>query len=234
MLIVEGGDCAEAWALGVMAIHNNHAPVSPLITEISDPVSVKKAWWRDLSPRAMDDTADTLHSVVEMVAPDELLTLPRAAAYKRAWKKYDRARSMKLHLSNWRDTYFERLTRGDGYNRLDDIIDKMRSWSTRRVAPFYAHTTSNDAGGIVPIGSPCLQYIQFVQRDKDRLDLFALYRNHDFFLKALGNYIGLGRLLAFVAQESNQVPGKLTCFSVNAYLDQQRKVCPVAQKILGL
>src|SRR5581483_3400374 len=113
----------------------------------------------------------------------------------------------------------------------DEIIEKMKAWNGRRVAAFYAHTTYSTIDAIVPIGSPCLQYVQFVQRPENKLDLFAVYRNHDFFLKALGNYIGLGRLLAFVSRETAQVPGLLTCFSINAYLDNQRKVCALAQPL---
>jgi len=170
-----------------------------------------------------------------MVGPDELTNtkLKRKNAYNHAWKKFDRCRALGRHLSNWRETYFERLTRNEnGSNRLETIIDKMNNWQTRRVSSFYAHTTSNSLDNVVPIGSPCLQYIQFVQRDDDKVDLFALYRNHDFFRKALGNFIGLGRVLAFVARETQQVPGKLTCFSVNAYLDNQRQVCDVAEQVL--
>jgi thymidylate synthase len=233
MKCVTGDNCAEAWARGALAVHENHGPLSPLVTEIIDPCFFDVAWMSDLSPRKLVPSADTLHSVIEMVGPDELAKFQRPDVYIRAWKKYDRCRSRGRHLSNWRDTYFERLTRDNAYNRLDDIITKMRTWQARRVAPFYAHTNSNAAGGIVPIGSPCLQYVQFAQRGDNKIDLFALYRNHDFFLKALGNFIGLGRVLAFVARETNQVPGKLTCFSVNAYLDHQGKVCPLARQILN-
>ncbi len=232
---VLGSDCAKAWALGVKAIRDNHGPISPLVTEITDPCTVEVEWWKSLSPRTISASENTLHAVVEMVGPDEL-TMPglsRQQVFQRAWTKFDRCRSRGIRLSNWHDTYFERLTRGeDGSNRIDEVIEKMNTWGGRRVAPYYAHTVSNSTGGIVPIGSPCLQYVQFVQRADSMLDMFALYRNHDFFLKALGNFVGLGRLLSFVARETEQTVGKLTCISVNAYLQQQAKVWLQAQTVL--
>jgi hypothetical protein len=232
---VEGQNCAQAWARGVLAIRNNHGPLSPLITTISYPCDLEKAWLYNLSPQRVLPTADSLHSVMEMVGPVELATPRpnRAATYQRVWRKYDRARAMGRHLSNWHDTYFERLTRGaNGQNRLEVIIEKMNSWNARRVACFYAHTTSNAQDSVVPIGNPCLQYVQFLQRPQNKLDLVVLYRNHDFFSKALGNYLGLGRLLAFVTRETLQEPGTLTCVSVNAYLDHQVRVERLARTVL--
>lgn len=232
---VEEQNCARAWARGVLAIRNNHGPLSPLITTIADPCLLQRAWLSDLSPQRISADADSLHSVVEMVGPVELVTSRpnRAATYQRIWRKYDRARAMGRHLSNWRDTYFERLTRGaNGQNRLETIIEKMNSWNSRRVGCFYAHTTSNAQDSVIPMGNPCLQYVQFLQRPGNKLDLMVLYRNHDFFSKALGNYLGLGRLLSFVTRETQQLPGALTCISVNAYLDHQVRVSSLARTVL--
>jgi hypothetical protein len=50
-----------------------------------------------------------------------------------------------------------------------------------------------------------------------RLDLVVVYRNHDYFNKALGNFIALGQLLDFICVESNKEPGQLICHSVHAY-----------------
>ena len=49
------------------------------------------------------------------------------------------------------------------------------------------------------------------------LDFVAVYRNQDFFNKALGNFIGLGQLLKFICDESNKRAGTLTCHSVHAF-----------------
>jgi hypothetical protein len=58
----------------------------------------------------------------------------------------------------------------------------------------------------------------------DVIDLVAVYRNHDFLKKALGNYIGLGQLLQFIAAESDKKPGRVVCHSVHAYCDEPNRL----------
>jgi len=49
------------------------------------------------------------------------------------------------------------------------------------------------------------------------IDLFAVYRNQDYFNKALGNFVGLADLLNFVCQQSGRRPGKLICNAAHAF-----------------
>ena len=49
--------------------------------------------------------------------------------------------------------------------------------------------------------------------------LTAMYRNHTYITRCLGNLIGLGRLQAFVAKEAGLKVGSLTCISTHAELD---------------
>jgi hypothetical protein len=46
--------------------------------------------------------------------------------------------------------------------------------------------------------------------------LTALYRNHTFLSHAYGNYLGLGRLLAFICAETDTCPGELVSVSTHA------------------
>ena len=48
------------------------------------------------------------------------------------------------------------------------------------------------------------------------VSLLAIYRSHDFISRAYGSYLGLGRLLQFVAHESGFPAGELTCVSASA------------------
>lgn len=68
-------------------------------------------------------------------------------------------------------------------------------------------------------GGPCLSFLSFKLHSTRGLMLTAMYRNHYFIQRALGNYIGLGRLLAFVAEEAGVPVGPLTCISTHAELD---------------
>jgi thymidylate synthase len=55
-----------------------------------------------------------------------------------------------------------------------------------------------------------------------KIDMTAVYRNHDYFNKALPNFVGLGRLLDFICSESGRDVGKLVCHSGHAYFSKSR------------
>jgi len=72
-----------------------------------------------------------------------------------------------------------------------------------------------------PISGPCLSYLSFKRhRDGDVL-LTAVYRNHYYMTKLLGNLIGLGQLQAFVAKEAGLKAGSLTVVSTHAEIDME-------------
>ncbi len=90
-----------------------------------------------------------------------------------------------------------------------------------------------DAGGDVPtynpavdmkewLGLPCLSHLSFKRVSRGTgyaVDLTAIYRAHHYCARALGNLIGLGQLLSFVAKESGLEVGTLSCLSTHAELD---------------
>lgn len=90
-----------------------------------------------------------------------------------------------------------------------------------------------DAGGDVPtydpafdmrewLGLPCLSHLSFKRvphSNGHAVDLTAIYRAHHYCARALGNLIGLGQLLSFVAKESGLEVGMLSCLSTHAELD---------------
>ena len=55
------------------------------------------------------------------------------------------------------------------------------------------------------------------------LFLTVLYRNHFYIERAYGNFIGLGRLMEFMARESKISVGQLTCISTHAELGNVSK-----------
>jgi hypothetical protein len=54
------------------------------------------------------------------------------------------------------------------------------------------------------------------------LGLTVFYRNHFYIEKLLGNLIGLGRLMDFVAGEATVAVGPLTVISTHAQIDQPK------------
>ena len=75
-----------------------------------------------------------------------------------------------------------------------------------------------------PYGGQCLSFLSFKRLPGPRktVTLTALYRNHYYIEKLLGNLIGLGQLMAFVAKETDQDVGPLTIISSHAAIDLPR------------
>jgi hypothetical protein len=68
-------------------------------------------------------------------------------------------------------------------------------------------------------GGPCLSYLSFKRHPDLGLLLTAVYRNHYYVARLLGNLIGLGQLQAFVAKEAGLDVGSLTVVSTHAEMD---------------
>lgn len=66
---------------------------------------------------------------------------------------------------------------------------------------------------------PCLSHISFKLVETNQVNLTAIYRSHHYCARALGNLVGLARLLTFIAKESELQIGHLTCISTFATLD---------------
>jgi hypothetical protein len=138
------------------------------------------------------------------------------------------------HRTANRGTYFQRLVawpdpdKGE-VNQLSRVIDRLslaRERGEERGNQYEVGVTGPmDEGFAAPIvvpghdnltrGFPCLSHISF-SLHRGEVHLTALYRSHDYVSRAYGNYIGLGRVLAFVGIESGWPIGEVTCISSSA------------------
>ncbi len=123
--------------------------------------------------------------------------------------------------------YFERMmaypTPDGPVNLLDKIVQKMRRHvgGKRLYGNVYELPIYNpvlDAEGS-PIGGQCLSHLSFKVDKNRRVLLSATYRNHYYTEKLLGNIVGLGRLMQFVADETGTTVGPLTILSTHAEID---------------
>ena len=75
-----------------------------------------------------------------------------------------------------------------------------------------------------PYGGQCLSLLSFkvVPGAQRQLLLTAQYRNHYYVEKLLGNLVGLGRLMSFVAREAGLAVGSLTIVSTHAEIDRPK------------
>jgi hypothetical protein len=141
---------------------------------------------------------------------------PRMKRITRDWGRYfDR-------LTNWTKVRNGQITT---INPLHELITFMAGQigggrTYRNVYEMTIYDPTRDAGKIS--NRQCLSFLSFKLTSEHRLLLTAVYRNHTYIARGLGNFIGLGRLQAFVAQQSGATLGSLTCFSTHAEIDHFR------------
>ena len=64
-------------------------------------------------------------------------------------------------------------------------------------------------------GFPCLSHISLTLVG-GRLSMTALYRNQTFIARAYGNYVGLSRLLTFIADQTDTECGEIEVVATHA------------------
>jgi thymidylate synthase len=226
-VVVQGANVLEAWQHGSQLILKTPGHIiRNLTTEVENPIFLDATWYRRFDPKAIG-AADRMSVVAKVLFPGlvRLQGETRSAYYDRSAALLTRAlRQGRLH-SSWGGTYFHLLLSLAGSeNQIERAIRVLTNWQVRSETAIVAHTSSPAVDGLRKRGSPCLQFIEILWSNGGHIDLVAVYRNHDFLNKTLGNFVGLGRLLAFIAAEGGKVPGRLICHSVRAYTDEVGKL----------
>ncbi|MEV7872469.1 hypothetical protein AB0P17_41625 [Streptomyces sp. NPDC088124] len=148
---------------------------------------------------------------------------------------------LKRYPGNRHGTYFGRLVSYPaaseaGVDQLGTVIKRLRSQAagTRMTAAYEidiaeaAEDTEESSSGLLVHaagqdngyrGFPCLSHISFQLDRNGRVHAAALYRSHYMFERAYGNYLGLGRLLAYIAHQAGLDRGNLTVMAGHARLD---------------
>lgn len=128
----------------------------------------------------------------------------------------------------WSGYYFERMTSmpmvgGGTLDQLSRTVARIKDTSNKSLNKheLSLFDPERDVTGS-PYGGQCLSFLSFhlVPGTPRTLLLTAQYRNHYYIEKLLGNLIGLGRLMAFVAAETETKLGALTVLSTHAIIDQ--------------
>ena len=125
----------------------------------------------------------------------------------------------------WSGYYFDRMTywpNTPSENPLWELITRMRDPSVMSLNKFELalFDPARDLSRSV-YGGQCLSFLSFkiIPGSQKTVALTAMYRNHYYIEKLLGNLIGLSQLLAFVASETNNIAGQLTVLSTHAKID---------------
>lgn len=136
--------------------------------------------------------------------------------------------------ANQQGTYAYRILRGvdskgETTRPLENIISRIKSQTGQNgtrirlcyeVAVAQPCDISISQNGRAIRAFPCMSHLSFkLSKDCKAVHLTALYRSQYYFSKALGNFLGLARLLKFVANETDLAPGSLVCHATYAKLD---------------
>jgi thymidylate synthase len=139
-----------------------------------------------------------------------------------------RNRIHKVVKGNW-GSYFNQMVNwteqgGNCRNQLNDIINYINNRNAIYRKAYVIHITNPILHLQYTIGGPCLHsvYIQ-LKPDPRTMSLLAVYRSHDFAVKAYGNYLGLGNLLNFLCEQTNFAVGTVTCVSSTAFIEQEHR-----------
>jgi thymidylate synthase len=206
------------------------------VIDIADPVAetdIDIEIIRAVDHFLRDHRANTLSSVANTIFPQSTLDRHGPDDFYRVYREQVLPR-MKRMTRDW-GRYFDRLTcwkkvQGNQVsviNPLDDLVRFMRAQvgSDRTYRNTYEMTVydpARDAGKVS--NRQCLSFLSFKLTEENQLLLTVMYRNHAYVARGLGNFIGLGRLQSFVAEQAGATTGSLTCISTHALIDHPRTV----------
>lgn len=222
---------AQAWLAAATAVQARGGEAHNVVIDIADPLAETEAdaaIVREVDRFLRDHNRNTLSGVANTIFPQSLLDRHGPEAFYGVYRKTVLPR-MKQMTRDW-GRYFDRLTgwkKVEGgqvrvINPLDDLVRFMRTQvrSDRTYRNAYDMTVfdpTRDAGKVS--NRQCLSFLSFKLTQDNRLLLTVMYRNHAYVARGLGNFIGLGRLQKFVADQSGAGMGSLTCISTHAEID---------------
>lgn len=224
-------DCASAWRAAVKAVDLRPGDSAyNVVIDIADPI----AGTDPTDPRVAVVDAflrrfdKSVEAVANTIFPAALYYRHGAPAFFEVFR--DRVLPKVRKNARWSGYYFERMMQvpavgGGTINQLSAMIERMRNANVRANNKFELslYDPERDIDDS-PYGGQCLSFLSFKLHpgSPKTLTLTALYRNHFYIEKLLGNMIGLGRLMEFVAREANLDVGALTIISTHAEIDKPR------------
>jgi len=204
--VIQGINAAETWLKATRFIVENGRKQGELSKEVINLVSVTH------NPLEIFEEVDTLfrkHIGTKWIAKGSDCIFPVGAA------KY-RKNTCRL----WSKTYWGRLTRyREKIDQLEFIVHRMERKPHSKQLSCVTFDPESDIQPHRPFNPsmPCLIALDF-KFQGEKINIFAMFRSHDFGRKAYGNYIGLGMLLKMVSQKTGYPTGEIVCYSVSAHI----------------
>jgi len=243
-IFVERENVSTAWVEGLDRLLAAGGEAVNLTVVIGDPTTETPAI-RAVVDAFIDERrrerrkVERVSTVANTIFPESLyIERLGEAAEAHLYEMERRGRAVNRRRNSY-GTYFERMVAwpvwpskgkaAETFNQLDQAVTRLRGLRERGVHrgnQFEIGLAAPAEHGIampvvVPgrdtltMGFPCLSHVSLSLHD-GAVHMTAIYRNHDFIKRAYGNYVGLGRLLRFVAQQSGWPIGELECVSASA------------------
>ena len=124
------------------------------------------------------------------------------------------------NMTSWSRNYWSRLTRyREKVNQLGFIVRRLKNKPHSKQLSCVTFDPEIDLQPHRPFNPsmPCMIALDIKFRN-GKLNIFAMFRSHDFGRKAYGNYIGLGKLLNMLSNETGYDIGEVICYSVSAHI----------------
>lgn len=224
----------QGWLSAALAVKRAGGEAHNVIVDIANPLTESEtdaviicevdAFLRGHHRNSLSGVANTIfpQSLYDRHGPEAFYSVYRDTVLPR----------MKKMTRDW-GRYFDRLTawkrvRGSKVaviNPLEELVSFMKEQiaSDRTYRNAYEMTVfdpTRDAGKVS--NRQCLSFLSFKLTQENQLLLTVMYRNHAYIARGLGNFIGLGRLMTFVAEQSGATVGSLTCISTHAEIDHSK------------
>jgi len=202
-----------------------------LVTSIADPQVEYKEFTRIVDALAKATGVISTMENANAIWPHVLA--PPGQDFAKTMKRMKEFAAPLIKEANSRhaDSYLERLVAwrskegGARVPQLEKIIERMKNEVGNSAPKSSAYDLAIFSAGLDPgyMSFPCLSHLSFkLDISNQKIRLAALYRNHHFISHGYGNFVGLGRLMRFVAGQVGLGVGGLLCVSTHADAELQR------------
>lgn len=230
-LVINENSYQEAWISAARSLKANRWETWNLIAQIDDPSIFNSLIHESVSSFSVAQGLLTPKHVACTIFPYRLYD--RVGTANGVFSRYNKRLypwTKKALPASW-GTYFHRMIHYPNHksevpiNQLKNVIDAINSRTITFRAAYTILIQKPGSETLRVEGGPCLNYLalQLEPGSPRTLSLFAVYRNHEFLERAYGNYMGLCKLQAFLAKETNSDIGRLTCISSHAYVKGKKR-----------
>ena len=222
-------DCPSAWLAAVTEVDGQpRREAHNVLIDVEDPIANTNAEDPIIAEveAFLQERGKSVRSIANTIFPEGLYRRHGAPDCIRVF--HERVLPKVRKSDRWSGYYFERMTAyprqdGSSLNQLWGIVEWIRNERNRSRNKFEVSLFDPERDvDNSPYGGQCLSFLSFklLPGPERPVALTAMYRNHYYIEKLLGNLIGLGRLMAFVAAEGGVALGPLAVLSTHAQIDQ--------------